>query len=96
MTCEESEWWDEFCSMWGDVFGRTIEAMLAEWGDPPFTYADYLEEKAEVEMLIYERYNLRPYEIAAALEDGRLPDRDVSDLVDRWCLNETVGEVLRP
>ena len=23
MNCAEGEWWDEFCEMWGDVFGRT-------------------------------------------------------------------------
>lgn len=25
MTCEQSEWWDEFVLVWGDIFGRTDE-----------------------------------------------------------------------
>jgi hypothetical protein len=38
MNCAEGEWWDEFCDLWGTLFGRTEEfeaerngCSLQEW-----------------------------------------------------------------
>lgn len=70
--------------------GKTINELLEEFNDPPFTYQDYLKEKAEVEKVICEKYNLKPEEIEQAMREHRIPHDCANDLVDRWVSNEAI------
>lgn len=69
---------------------KTINELLEEFGDPPYTKEDYLKEKAELEKLIFEKYGIKPDDIDAAMKEHRIPHscHPDNDLCDRWISNE--------
>lgn len=71
-----------------EYMAKTIEELLEEFDDPPYTKEDYLKEKAEIEKALFDKYNLKPDEIEAAMREHKIPHDCANDLVDRWVSNE--------
>jgi len=61
----------------------TINELLAEFDDPPFTERDYLRERAELQQRFLMTYGtVSADDIDARIRSGEITDG--SDMVERW------------